>query len=70
MFHVVQDKVRGVVGAEDDIQRWKKEAEEWEDEVKKKEEVITKLEKTREQYEGELWVVLWNSVRLGSRSMH
>ena len=46
-------------------QRWKKEAEEWEDKVKKNEEHLKKLEsekKKREQYEGELGVVLWNSV--------
>ena len=42
----------------------KKEAEEWEDKVKKNEKHLRKLEseKKREQYEGELGVVLWNSV--------
>ena len=64
MFHVVQDKVRGGVGAGDRIQTWKNEAEKWEDEVKKNEEVVRKLEKKREQYKGELCVVLWNSVKL------
>ena len=45
-------------------QRYKEEAEEWEDKVKKTEEHLKKLEseKKREQYEGELGVVLWNSV--------
>ena len=42
------------MGAEYWIQRWKKNAEEWEDAVKKNEEVVMKLEKKREQYEGEL----------------
>ena len=50
----MQHKVRGVVGAEDGIQRCKKRAEEWKDKVKKNEEVVMKLEKKREQYEGEL----------------
>ena len=50
----MQAKVRGDVGAEYDIQHWKKRAEEWENEVKKNEEVVKKLEKKREQYEGEL----------------
>ena len=49
-----------------DAQHWKKAAEEWEDKVKKNEEHLKKLEsekkKKREQYEGELGVVLWNSV--------
>ena len=54
VFHFVQDKVRGYVRVEGDIQLWKKKAEEWEDEVKKNEEVVMKLEKKREQYEGEL----------------
>ena len=42
----------------------KKKAEEWEDKLKKNEEHLKKLEseKKREQYEGELGVVLWNSV--------
>ena len=35
------------------IRRYKQLAEEWEDKVKKKEEVVEKLEKKREQYEGE-----------------
>ena len=56
MFHVVQRKVSGAVTVEGDIQQWKKRAEEWEDEVKKNEEVVRKLEKKREQYEGELCV--------------
>ena len=46
-------------------QHWKKEVEELEDKVKKNEEHLKKLEsekKKREQYEGELGVVLWNSV--------
>ena len=45
--------------------RWKNTVEEWEDRVKKNEEHLKKLEsekKKREQYEGELGVVLWNSV--------
>ena len=54
VFHFVQREVRGVVGAEGLIQRWKKEAKESEDKVKKNEEVVKKLEKKREQYEGEL----------------
>ena len=43
----------------------KNAAEEWEDKVKKNEEHLKKLEsekKEREQYEGELGVVLRNSV--------
>ena len=39
---------------EGEIQLWKKEAEEWEDKVNKNEEVVKKLEKKKEQYEGEL----------------
>ena len=54
MFHVVQLKVSGAVGAESRIQHWKKRAEEREDEVKKNEAVVEKLEKKREQYEGEV----------------
>ena len=50
----MQGKVSGLVGAERHIQRYKKEAEKYEDKVKKNEEVVMKLEKTREQYEGEL----------------
>ena len=57
MFHVVQGKVWGNVGVEVDIQRYKKQAEEWGDKVKKNEEVLTNLEKKREQYKGELRVV-------------
>ena len=55
MFHFVQKKVQiqGAVGVEGDIQYYKTEAEKWEDEVKKNEEVVKKLEKKREQYEGE-----------------
>ena len=53
MFHFVQEKVLGDVGAESDIQHYKNKAEEWEDKVKKNEEVVKKLEKKREQYEGE-----------------
>ena len=56
MFHVVQRNVRGIVGGEYWIQRYKKEAKEQEDKVKNNEEVVRKLEKRREQYEGELWV--------------
>ena len=46
------------------VQYYKKEAEKWEDKVKKNKEYLKKLEseKKREQYEGELGVVLWNSV--------
>ena len=51
VFHFVQ---HGDVGAEYWIQRWKKNAEEWEDAIKNNEEVVMKLEKKREQYEGEL----------------
>ena len=64
MFHVMQRKVRGVMGVERYIQHWKKVAEEREDEVKKNEEFVRKLEKKREQYEGELCVVLWNRGRI------
>ena len=53
MFHFVQEKVQGAVGVEGDIQRYKMLAEECEDKVKKNEEVVKKLEKKREQYEGE-----------------
>ena len=53
MFHFVQLKVRGAVGVEGNIQQYKKSVEEWEDKVKKNEEVVNKLEKKREQYEGE-----------------
>ena len=53
----MQSKVRGNVGAERWIQHFKKNAEELEDKVKKNEEVIKKLEKKREQYEGELLLV-------------
>ena len=49
----MQQKVHGVGRAEDEIQRHKKSVEEWEDKVKKNEEVVKKLEKKREQYEGE-----------------
>ena len=49
----MQEKVQGTVGAERNIQRLKKSVEEWEDKVKKNEEVVKKLEKKREQYEGE-----------------
>ena len=47
------------------VQQWKKRAEEWEGKVKQNEEHLKTLEsekKKRKQYEGELWVVLWNSV--------
>ena len=57
MFHFVQWKVQGVVEVvrvESKIQRCKKLAEEWEDKVKKNEEVVKKLEKKREQDEGDL----------------
>ena len=53
VFHFVQEKVRGVVGAEGDIKVWKENAEAWEDKVKKNEEVVKELEKKRE-HEGEL----------------
>ena len=53
VFHFVQLKVRGAVGVEGYIQHYKKEAEKWEDKVKENEEVVMKLEKKREQYEGE-----------------
>ena len=43
------------------IQRYKKEAEECEDKVKKNEEHLKKLE-SEKHYEGELGVILWNSV--------
>ena len=58
MLHLVQ--YGNVVGA----QCRKKKAEEWEDKVKKNEKHLKKLEseRKREQYEGELGVVLWNSV--------
>ena len=49
----MQRKVKGDVGAEGVIQRWKKEAEVREDAVKKNEKVVKKLEKKRE-HEGEL----------------
>ena len=49
----MQLKVQGTVWVESTIQRCMKEAEKWEDKVKKNEEVVNKLEKKREQYEGE-----------------
>ena len=54
MLHLVQ---YGNVGL---AQHYKKATEEWEDKVKKSEEHLKKLEseKKREQYEGELGVVL------------
>ena len=59
MLHLVQYGL-----AEEEL--YDEEAEEWEDKVKKNEEHLKKLEsekkKKREQYEGELGVVLWNSV--------
>ena len=54
VFHFMQLKIRGDVGAEGAIQYWKKREMEWEDRVKKNEEVVMKLEKKRKQYEGEL----------------
>ena len=57
MFYVVQGKVEGYVGAEDGIQGWKKEAEEWEDKAKKNEEAVGKLVKKREQYKGDTMTV-------------
>ena len=61
MLRLVQDEFAGDV-----VQYRKEQAEEWEDKVKKNEEHLKKLEsekkKEREQYEGELGVVLWNSV--------
>ena len=59
MLYLVQ------LGSEGDAQDCKKQVEEWEDKVKKNEEHLKKLEsekKKREQYEGELGVVLLNSV--------
>ena len=53
MFSIVQKKVQGDVGVQSWIQCHKKEAEEWEDKVKKNEEFVKKLEKKKEQYEGE-----------------
>ena len=53
MFHFVQLKVQGTVRAESEIGHYKMKAEEWEDKVKKNEEVVNKLEKKREQYDGE-----------------
>ena len=53
MFHFVQLKVQGNVGVESEIVHYKKKAEECEDKVKKNEEIVKKLEKKREQYEGE-----------------
>ena len=53
MFHFVQAKVLGSAEAEGEIQRWKKEAEEWEDKVKKSQEAVMNIEKKRKQYEGE-----------------
>ena len=53
MFHFVQCKVQGDAWTEDEIQHFKKEAEEWEDKVKKNQEAISIIEKQREQYEGE-----------------
>ena len=50
---VVQRKVRGVAGAEGNIQRFKKAAEEREDTVKKNQEAVSNIQKKREQYEGE-----------------
>ena len=56
MLHLVQD------GDVEGAQLWKMAAEEKEDQVKKNEEHLKKLEsekkKKREQYEGELGVVL------------
>ena len=49
----MQRKFQGYVGVEGHIQHHKKLAEKWEDKVKKNEEVVKKLEKKREQYEGE-----------------
>ena len=60
MLHLVQF---GNVGLAQDQ---KKKAKEWENKLKKNEECLKKLEsekkKKREQYEGELGVVFWNSV--------
>ena len=63
VFHFVQSKAV-LLGAEHKIQMWKKESEKWDEEVKKNEEAIKqfKEEKKREQYEGELWVILCSSV--------
>ena len=48
----------------------KEAAKEWEDKVKKNEEHLKKLEseKKREQYEGELGVVLWGCVNVNTYS--
>ena len=59
MLHLIQN---GYVGR---AQGERKKAEEWENKVKKNKGHLKKLEsekKKREQYEGELGVVLWNSV--------
>ena len=48
------------------VEHWKKKAKKFEDMVKKYEEILKQLEsekeEEKEQYEGELGVVLWNSV--------
>ena len=62
MFYFVQEEVWGVAGAEGEIQRNKKRAEEWEDKVKKILETITNIEMKREQYEGESWMSSVNSM--------
>ena len=63
MLHLVQSNYIGMAVRI----RWSEEDQiDWEDKVEKSEEHLKKLESTRkgerEQYEGELGVVLWNSV--------
>ena len=62
MLLVVQNWVDG--GA----QRCKKRAEEHASDVKKNEEVLRKLKKRKEQYEGEWWVILCNSVTVANKA--
>ena len=52
------------------VEKWKKEAKKWENDMKKNEEHLKKLEseKKREQYEGELGVVLWGCVNVNTYS--
>ena len=62
-FHFVQKRAWGYVWEKDEIQKWKKEAKEWDEKVKKNEKAIKQFkEKKEEQYEGELWVILCSSV--------
>ena len=51
--------------AKDQIQVWKKEAEEWDEKVMKNEDAVKQskeVKKKREQYEGELLVILCGSI--------